>query len=1300
MLKLIRFTLVLFFASSFASLSVQAQEHTVAREWNEVLLSAIRDDFARPTVHARNLFHTSVVMYDSWAAYNQTAIPYFLGRTHGGDFTVPFEGVAALNGELAAEEEAMSYACYRLLTHRFQDSPNQFETQQRFDLLMDQLGYDPSYTDTDYQNGNPAAFGNYLGEQMILFGLQDGSNEQGEYTNTYYEPVNPELEMDLPGNPNIVDPNRWQPLGITDFIDQSGEPITGTLPFLSPEWGNVDGFAIDEGDLTTYSRNGDEYRVFHDPLDPPYHDPNVQTGLEDNWKWGFCLVAIWSGHCGPSPEEDVIWDISPASIGNIPDLPETFEDFPSFYNLLDGGDISQGHDINPATGQPYTPQYVPRGDYARILAEFWADGPDSETPPGHWFTILNYVNDHPMLEKRWMGEGPILDDLEWDVKTYFTLGGAMHDAAISAWSVKGWYDYIRPVSAIRYMAEKGQSSDPNLPSYDPAGFPLVPGYIELVEAGDPLAGPNNENVGEIKLYAWKGPDYIEIPELDQAGVDWILAKEWWPYQRPSFVTPPFAGYVSGHSTYSRAAADIFTAMTGDPYFPGGMGEFQASQNSFLVFEEGPTIDVTLQWATYRDASDQCSLSRIWGGIHPPADDIPGRKIGIEVAIDAFNLANQFINPDIPRVLEIIPSDELVSDIDNGEVFTITANFSEAMNTSITPSLSFLNQNPIGTSLSITGFNWDDDQNFTWTFLVNDVNESLENIVLQVNDAVNLDGEPQALYTSGEIFLIDTENPSISNILPSTLNMNDATVGGLFSIDVIFSEAMLTLNEPDISFPGNDLSSSLMFDDGLSLWVNDTTYRASYTILDGNVNLLNVAVSASNSRDAIGNLQLDGSILDVFSIDTENPEIVSLVPNSATVNDDLVGTNSLTLTINFSEDMNINEDPMIEFSEDLSGQLIQNNLSSFWAEANQYVAVYDVVDNNVDLGNIDVIVSGLTDGAFLNPMATQNLPAAIVFDTENPFIEDLIPSDNELNDDDAGVAALSIPLSFNENMDTSMEPVIEFIGQGDIATALTLNTLLSAWQNNNTYLAVFNLDDTELESGSVTMSLSGLSDMNGNSSELAFEDLLLIDTKNPNILFVNANTYLVGNDDLGEGMFNLLIIYDEAMGNANPLVQFPDENPLSGALSPNAALSGWINATTYNAVYDVNAVITSLSDIDVQVILGQDLAGNNQEQAAYADYFNIEIDSSVTVEEMLEAPAAYLYPNPVAESGVISLQCGNLSGSTALSIVNMSGQLVQSDIIQLEKNSVVAIETSALATGMYLLVLAKEDQQTTLRFQVK
>ena len=314
--------------------------------------------------------------------------------------------------------------------------------------------------------------------------------------------------------------------------------------------------------------------------------------------------------------------------------------------MTNGGDPGVGYDLNPSTGLPYVPQLVKRADYARILAEFWADGPDSETPPGHWFDIMNYVSDHPLLVKKLQGEGEVLSDLEWDIKSYFLLGGAMHDAAIAAWSVKGYYDYIRPISALRYLASKGQSSNEALPNYHPAGVDLIPGFIELVQDGDPLAGPQGENIGEVKVFAWRGHAYIPDPETTYAGVGWILAADWNPYQRQTFVTPPFAGYVSGHSTYSRAAAEVLTQLTGDPYFPGGMGEFPAIRNEFLVFEDGPTADVTLQWATYRDASDQCSLSRIWGGIHPPIDDIPGRRIGRDVGVNAFNHGIEYFKPDV------------------------------------------------------------------------------------------------------------------------------------------------------------------------------------------------------------------------------------------------------------------------------------------------------------------------------------------------------------------------------------------------------------------------------------------------------------------------------------------------------------------------------------------------------------------------------------------------------------------------------------------------------------------------------
>lgn len=624
------------------STTIQATE-SVARQWSEVLLEAIREDFARPTIHARNLFHVSVAMYDSYAVYDTTCSTYFLGKTVDG-FTCPFNGISlpTASQKKAYQEEAISHAAFRLLMHRFQNSPGADSSLPRFENLLRQLGYDATDTSSDYSSGDPAALGNYIAQQLITFGLQDGANEANGYANQFYNPVNNPLVPVKEGNPTISFPNRWQPLALDSFVDQSGNPRPGSIPeFLSPEWGEVSGFALTDSNLTTYQRDGYTYEVYYDKGAPPLLDSIANSNSSEEYKWNFALVSKWSSHLDPA--DTVMWDISPASIGNVQSYPDDIPGLRSFYREIEGGDKGIGWTMNPKTGQPYTPQVVPRADYTRVLAEFWADGPESETPPGHWFTILNYVNDHPSLIKKFRGVGRTLTDLEWDVKSYFVLSAALHDAAITAWGNKGWYDYIRPISAIRHLAENGQSSDTSLPSYHPQGIRLDSGLIELVKVGDPLAGANNKNVNKIKVKAWRGPDYINDPVNDSAGVDWILAGNWWPYQRPTFITPPFAGYVSGHSTFSRAAAEVMTLFTGDEYFPGGMGEFFAPKDNFLVFEKGPSVDVTLQWATYRDASDQCSLSRIWGGIHPPADDIPGRLMGIEVGVSAFELAELYFN---------------------------------------------------------------------------------------------------------------------------------------------------------------------------------------------------------------------------------------------------------------------------------------------------------------------------------------------------------------------------------------------------------------------------------------------------------------------------------------------------------------------------------------------------------------------------------------------------------------------------------------------------------------------------------
>ncbi|MBQ0786758.1 MAG: hypothetical protein KBT69_04615, partial [Oceanihabitans sp.] len=73
------------------SLTTMDAQHSVARDWNEELLNAIRTDFARPTVHARNLFHSAMAMYDAWAIFDTQAETVFLGKNFQG-YNCTFNG--------------------------------------------------------------------------------------------------------------------------------------------------------------------------------------------------------------------------------------------------------------------------------------------------------------------------------------------------------------------------------------------------------------------------------------------------------------------------------------------------------------------------------------------------------------------------------------------------------------------------------------------------------------------------------------------------------------------------------------------------------------------------------------------------------------------------------------------------------------------------------------------------------------------------------------------------------------------------------------------------------------------------------------------------------------------------------------------------------------------------------------------------------------------------------------------------------------------------------------------------------
>lgn len=210
----------------------------------------------------------------------------------------------------------------------------------------------------------------------------------------------------------------------------------------------------------------------------------------------------------------------------------------------------------------------------KVIAEYWADGPNSELPPGHWTMFATYVVTR--------------DALTFDntVKLFFAVTSAIADAAIATWEAKRFYDYVRPITAIRHLF-RGKT-----------------------------------------IRAWGGPGK-GVVEMDGAS--------WRPFQVPTFPTPPFAEYTSGHSAFSMAAAVALRRFTGSDRF----GHFYAQATPLKADPAEPVTDVVLHWETFTQAAMEAGESRLYGGIHFYEGNVAGLDLGTKVGDAAFTVAEKY-----------------------------------------------------------------------------------------------------------------------------------------------------------------------------------------------------------------------------------------------------------------------------------------------------------------------------------------------------------------------------------------------------------------------------------------------------------------------------------------------------------------------------------------------------------------------------------------------------------------------------------------------------------------------------------
>ncbi|MEL6552819.1 MAG: DUF6851 domain-containing protein [Cyanobacteria bacterium J06621_11] len=257
----------------------------------------------------------------------------------------------------------------------------------------------------------------------------------------------------------------------------------------------------------------------------------------------------------------------------------------------DAGELNQGFIDQSLEVITYSAELT---DREKVIAEYWADGPSTVLPPGHWQIFGQAVSERDNLS------------LDENVKLFFGLGNAVLDASIASWDAKVHYDYARPISAIRYLAENN-----------------------LLPTDDPNVRINAD--GQTEIYAWGGPEQ---------GTQWILGTDWLPYQDITFLTPPFAEYVSGHSTFSAAAAEVLAQYTGSDNFgvcytePAGSSTFERNT---------PNAPVELCWDTFTEAADEAGISRLYGGIHFRDGDVNGRAMGRAIGNQVWAKSQYYIN---------------------------------------------------------------------------------------------------------------------------------------------------------------------------------------------------------------------------------------------------------------------------------------------------------------------------------------------------------------------------------------------------------------------------------------------------------------------------------------------------------------------------------------------------------------------------------------------------------------------------------------------------------------------------------
>ncbi len=681
-------------------------------------------------------------------------------------------------------------------------------------------------------------------------------------------------------------------------------------------------------------------------------------------------------------------------------------------------------------------------------------------------------------------------------------------------------------------------------------------------------------------------------------------------------------------------------------------DMDTSVNPTITFGTDVSSTLTFSSAAWTDARDfVASYSVADANVSVPSVDVTatGGQDTAGNAEDPFTAPAAFgINTQDAAVLSVTPSANTIATAQVGQTFTLTVVYSETMDTTVNPTLTF--SPDVSSTLTASGGSWSNGTTFVASYTVANANVATSDINVTVNGAKDPTGAAQVPDTAKSVFSIDTQDPAVSSITPSVTTLSSAQAGQTFSLTIVYSEAMNTSINPTLAF-SPDVSSTLTAT--TSSWSNSTTFVASYSVANAGASITGVGVTVDGAQDAAGNAQVPDAASAVFNVATQAPTVSSITPSTGLIGDAQAGQ-AFTLTVVFSTAMNATVNPTFTFSPDVSSTL--TFASGSWSNVTTFVAAYSVADANTTIPAVSVTVSGAQDTNG-NTQAASTFAGVFRIDTQNPVLVSIFPSVDTLNSNSVGSTFL-LTLVFSEPMNTSSSPSVSFPGV-DLST--TLRFTQGSWISANVFQAAYQAANSGLTQHGIAVSVSGTADAAGNAQLQAatVAGVFSIDFQRAKVTGVTTSASIISRALVGH-QFTVTITYDKAMSQATrPEVVFP------GGLSSTLELASrdWTDASTYVVTYLVTDTDVQYDGREVKVAGARDPAGNVGNSSDTSSAFQIDTHSP-HVRSILPLDA-----NPTGQSSVrFQVTFDDAISSVAASdfTPTLSGDITGAHVVQVAK----------------------------------